>query len=757
MKYLYSWLKEYYPELPSVQETDDLLVQLGHTPEHIETLTYPGVNVAEVIAVHPHPNADKLQLADVNLGDRTVRVVCGAPNLAVGQKVPYASLGASLPCGLTIKAAKIRGEESEGMLCAPDELGLGESHDGLLILGEDAQVGDPITAYIPEDAILDLEITRNRGDVLSHFGLARDIHAAHAQSLLEPHFLTVNYSETTPVEIGAVHPDADSVSFGAVKLETPQPTPRLITSRLNLLGHKIINLPTDITNYLLLGFGQPLHAYDAARLSSKPVFGVRRAQSAEQFSGLNSKTYDLTPENLVITENDKPVAIAGILGGEDTKVTDTTTSVIIESAHFNPKAIGVGSRALNLATEGAIRWDRGVDPALQSTVLAHAQALLAHITHGTPTTPVTQDNKSDGTPVSVTTSAEQISGAIGKAIEEATIINYLKALGFTVTQENESFTATSPSWRFDIAAKEDIVEEIVRMVGVQTLPKKALAATVPQWKRSKWWRQEYLKDMLVALGGQEIMTYPVMSHEEAEQFTPGKELPVIKTAPLEGKNLMRSTLIPGTLQTIAQNPETPYLIFFEMAKVYTTPEEPVMLCISVSGSQQDTIDAWWQNYFERLRLPVSSWMSRVTTCGANTLQHYKIRKPIVTVLELSVNELLSHVNTDRISVAIPEIDTITYSPLSKYQMSRRDIAVVVDTQHDAEVIAQALRDLDDAIVDVTLFDIYRDPHKIGENKQSIAMHIGYQADDRTLSNDEITALHERVETYLKEHYDATIR
>ncbi len=757
MKYLYSWLKEYYPELPAIQETDDLLVQLGHTPEHIEKLTYPGVIVAEVIDVHAHPNADKLRLADVNIGDRTVRVVCGAPNLAVGQKVPYATLGASLPCGLTIKAAKIRGEESEGMLCAPDELGLGESHDGLLILPADAQVGAPITDYVAEDAIFDLEITRNRGDVLSHFGLARDMHAAHAKSLLEPHFLTINYSETTHVSIADVHPDADSVSFGAVTFEAPQPTPRLIASRLNLLGHKLINLPTDITNYLLLGFGQPLHAYDAAKLSSEPSFGVRRAQSAESFAGLNSKTYELTPQNLVITEHDKPVAIAGILGGEETKVADPTTAVIIESAHFNPKAIMMGAHALNLSTEGAVRWERGVDPTLQDMVLAHAQALLAQLTSGTAAKPVTYSNKTDEPRASITTSATEISTAIGLSIEVSTVSESLTALGFTVTQENDAITATPPSWRFDIHAKEDIVEEMVRMIGVQTLPKKSLAATVPQWKRSKWWRQEYLKDMLVALGGQEIMTYPVMSQEEADRFTPGKELPVVKTAPLEGKNLMRSTLIPGTLQTIAQNPETPYLIFFEMAKVYTTPEEPVMLCISVSGSQQNTIDAWWQNYFERLRLPVSSWMSRVTTLDADTLQQVKIRKPIVTALELSVAELLSHVNTDRITVAIPDIDTIMYSPLSKYQMSRRDIACVVSTEYDAEAIVQSIRELDAAIVGVTLFDIYRDPNKIGENKQSIAMHIGYQADDRTLSNDEITALHERVETYLKEHYDATIR
>lgn len=757
MKYLYSWLKEYYPQLPSIEESVELMSQLGHEAEHVEKLTYAGVIVAEVKAVHPHPNADKLRLANVSIGDRDVRVVCGAPNLEVGQKVPYATFGAALPCGLTIKAAKIRGEESEGMLCAPDELGLGASHEGLLVLPADAVVGDPLTNYVDEDAVLSLEITRNRGDVLSHFGLARDLHAAHAKSLLKPTFKNITSAEPTPVVIGDIHPDADSVSFGAVNYTEPTYTPLIMQSRLNLLGQKVINLPTDITNYLLLGFGQPLHAYDADKLSEQPMFGVRRAHSEESFIGLNGKTYALTPENLVITDHDKAVAIAGIHGGDETKVTDKTTRVIIESAHFNPKAVGLGSRALSLSTEGATRWERGVDPHLQASVLSHAQALLTELTGGTSFAPMSKETKTDTELTTLTVSPNTIGDAIGQSIDAATITSLLTSLGFAVEQSGEDLKLTVPSWRSDISATEDIVEEVVRMIGVQTLPKKSLAATVPQWKRSKWWRQEYIKDMLVSLGGQEIMTYPFMSDTDATRFTPALELPVIRTAPVEGKKLMRASLIPGALNALALNPETPFIVFFEVAKVYAAAEEPVHLCISVCGSQQGTIDAWWQNYFERLRLPVSSWMSRVMTLDADTLQQYKIRKPIVTALELPISDIIEHVNMDRISVVIPEIDTISYTPLSKYQMSRRDIACIVSTEHDADAIAQDLRNLDPAIVDVTLFDIYRDPNKIGANMQSLAMHIGYQADDRTLTNDEITALHERMETYLKEHYHATIR
>jgi phenylalanyl-tRNA synthetase beta chain len=624
-------------------------------------------------------------------------------------------------------------------------------------LPDDAVIGESIATYLPEDAVLSLDITRNRGDVLSHFGLARDLHAAHAKKRLIPDLYNVSAEQPTPVTIADVHPDADSVSFGMVTFDEPKRTPLIIQSRLHLLGQKAINLPTDITNYLLLAYGQPLHAYDAQKLSEAHAFGIRRAHNAESFNGLNGKTYTLTPENLVITENDTAVAIAGILGGEATKVTDATTQVIFESAHFNPKAIHLGSKALNLSTESATRWERGVDPALQTAVLQHAQQMLVSLTQGTAFTPVTKTNKEPVAPTPIAVTTDTISSILGETVTPETLTTLLTALGFTFIQEANLAEATAPSWRPDIRAEEDLAEEVMRMIGLQHLPKKALAATVPQWKRSKWWRQEYLKDMLVALGGQEIMTYPFISDAEQAQFTPNKALPTVRVAPIEGKRLMRSTLLPSVLTTIGMNPETPFLVLFEVGKNYDTPEEITQLIIAVSGSQAGPVDAWWQNYFERLRLPVSSWMSRVMTVDADIAQQYKIRKPIVTVLELPISELLNQLNLDRINVTIPDIDTISYTPLSKYQMSRRDIAIVVSAAHDADAIAQSIRDLDPAIVDVTLFDIYRDPHKIGENKQSIAMHIGYQATDRTLTTDEINALHAQVENYLKEHYDASIR
>ena len=760
MKYLYSWLKEYYPTIPAIEDLEPLLIQIGHDVESIDRLTWDGVVVAEVVAVEKHPNADKLSLVTIKTVDGEQTIVCGAPNVATGQKVAYATPGTTLPCGITIRTAKVRGIESNGMLCAEDELGIGSSHDGLLLFTSEATIGDTLTRYVAEDAVISLDITPNRGDVLSHFGLARDIAASHNGTVLTPTWSPPTYSGNTNeyVTIGEIHSDVMSISFGAISnIDASTTSPLMMRSRLFLLGQKSINLATDITNYLLLAYGQPLHAYDAATLTQTASMGVRRAKDGEALTALNGTTYNLTPQSLVITSNDAPVALAGVMGGNNTKVTDTTNDVVFECAVFNPKATTVMSRGIGLHTESSVRYERGIDPTLRLHVLAEAQSMLQALAGGVCAIPIDRTISSNE-PIATEVPIDLFSKRIGKPIEMETIRTILGGLGCVVANEADgTITIEAPAWRFDLRLPEDYIEEVARMIGLQNVPKTPLSATVPQGKRAIYWRRESFKDVLTSLGAYEISTYPFMNESEVTAAKMTETAPKLCLAPVEDKQYMRTTLVPGMLTAIANNPETPSFTLFEVAKTFRGNDEQWMVCIATaSGSEKDN-DHWWQNLFERLRLPVSSWMGRVRTATDEQKGEYKIRKNSVMILEEPVDALPFIASSDILPVAIPDLDAINYTPLSKFQASRRDIAFVTNTTHAPQTIADELLALDPYIITVELFDVFQDAQKIGEGKQSLAYHIMYQSPEHTLTTNEINTIHTKLETYIKEHYHGTIR
>ncbi len=760
MKYLYSWLKELYPALPPLKETEALLIQLGHDVEAITPITYPGVIVAEITAIEKHPQADRLSLAEISTGNTTARVVCGAPNIAVGQKVPYATLGTVLPSGMTIKEVTIRGVPSSGMLCAEDELGLGSNHAGLHILPLEAKLGQEITPWTPEDAVITLDITSDRGDVLSHFGLARDLKAAHEQTVLQPEFKIPEYHEETSQEvtISAIHSDVQAFSLGLVELGSENETPLYMRSRLNHLGQRSINLATDLTNYLLAEYGQPLHAYDADTLPEPKEFGVRRAHEGEIFNGLTGQKYTLTPQALVISVADKAVALAGVLGGEETKVTSKTTRVILESAHFYPKPVRLMARGLNCLTDSALHWERGVDPQLRTAVLAHAQALLGQLSGGTAAAPLEVITNEAPTSPSAEVDVTALNTFVGTPFTIDQIQKLLTGLGCRLESHSETtLHVTPPRWRYDLAIPEDYYEEVVRLVGLHSLEKKSLSASVPQWKRSKYWRQEHLKDILVALGGFEIQTYPFVTKEEIVRFGGKIDQAVqLRQSAIEGKDFMRTSLVPSTLQALATNPDVPHLVMFEMAKVYFKGREVDHLVIGMASNDSSDNDDWWKNLFERLRLPVASWMSRVQTIDDATRETYKLRKNTVSVFEIAFEDIPLNKHYEILPVAIPDLEAIQYQPVSKFQISRRDIAFIVSQEYDPDTITTDLRQLNPLIVAVELFDTYTDP-KLGEDKTSLAYHIFYQAPDRTLTTEEINQVHSEVENYIKEHIHGQIR
>lgn len=758
MKYLYSWLKEFDPTLGTIEDTVARMIQLGHDVSDVQPITFDNIIVGVITAVEAHPNADRLSYVAVHDGTNDFRVVCGAPHLEVGQKVAYAKVGTVLPCGITLRQATIRGIVSDGMLCAEDELGIGPSHEGLLSIPSDAELGTALADVVSADAIIHVDVTPNRGDVLSHFGMARDLHAIDNAQVLEPALSEPRYSGSGDVVIAAPHADTYALSLGIAKLSenTKLPaTPLLMASRLNLLGQKLVNCAVDLTNYMMLAYGQPLHVYDMDKLGDKPIITVRRAHVGEAFRGLGDQHHNLGPESLVVTAHDLPVALAGILGGDSSKATESTTNFLFEAAIFDARAIKAAADHTKCYTESSQRFIRGIDPQLHDKVLAHTQAVFQTLTQSAAYNPVTYISPSFVSSHQATSiRADYFTRFTGKPTPTDRLEAVLGGLGIIYAIEDDSYTVTPPQWRFDLALPIDYVEEWCRVIGIDTIAPAILPASVPQWKRSKWWRQEWLKDTLVSLGAMEIATYPFMSKQDYDLFTSSTDPLTLRESPQEDRPWLRHTLIPGGLQAVAANPEVPFFLAFEIANVFKDVEVQHIAILAASNTTAD-VDAWWSNFFERLRLPVASWMGRVKVCEPHIIEAYKIRKHHVTVLELPIDTMLV-TNYDIPNVVIPDLNTIQYTPRSKYQASRRDVAVLVDSTVDPNAVLAGIRNLDTMIVDADLFDRYTD-EKLGEGKQSLAFRLMYQAEDHTLTETEIEALHLRVTTYLEEHYHATVR
>src|SRR5712692_7822309 len=415
MKFSVNWLREFVDLPRNPEEIAELLTRAGVETENIETrgAKIDKVIVAQIIASSRHPNADRLTVCGVDDASGTKRqIVCGATNYKVGDKVPLALPGAKLPNGLEIKKSKLRGVESEGMLCSPIELGLGEDASGLLILSPEAKVGAPIADLFPSDTILDVEITPNRGDLLSHFGLAREIAALTGKKMKAPAALAKIGIKKSGVKISALR---ECPFFSARKIDNVKvgPSPAWLRAKIESVGIRSINNIVDISNFVMLELGQPTHAFDADKL--KGGINVRLARDGEKFLALDGKTYSLAPENLVIADDERAVGIGGVMGGEETGVTESTRNVLLESAYFLPASIRRTARNLNLPSDASYRFERGVDPGMILRASHRATELIREIANGTPAKEIGVAGKVPANPADVSLSYAKCDRVVGIA------------------------------------------------------------------------------------------------------------------------------------------------------------------------------------------------------------------------------------------------------------------------------------------------------------------------------------------------------
>src|SRR6266581_2746202 len=572
MKFSVNWLREFVdlPEKP--EDIADLLTRAGIETKNIETrgANIDKVIVSQITASSRHPNADRLTVCEVDEGSGMKRqIVCGATNYKVGDKVPLALPGAKLPNGTEIRNSKLRGVESEGMLCSPIEIGLGEDASGLLILSPDAKIGAPIGDLFPADTILDVEITPNRGDLLSHFGLAREIAALSGKKLKSMPPKVEMEIKRSGVTIAATR---ECPFFSARKIDKVKvgPSPQWLRAKIESVGIRSINNVVDISNFVMLEFGQPTHAFDADKL--KDGINVRLAQDGEKFLALDGKTYSLTPENLVIADEEGAVGIAGVMGGEETGVTESTKNILLESAYFLPASVRRTARHLSLPSDASYRFERGVDPGMILRASQRATELIREIAGGQSAKEIAAAGKLPANPPDVSLSYQKCDQVLGLAIKPKTVDEILARFGLSrlKTAKTRS-TWKIPSYRRDLVRDVDLIEEVVRAHGVDKIAGTDRSRFTPSSPADhSHGLESSLRNRLVTHGLSEVRTSKLIPRSAIAL----SENAISLRNPLNEDHVaLRPTLLAGLLGVLNRNVRASVerVAIFELGRVFVPP------------------------------------------------------------------------------------------------------------------------------------------------------------------------------------------
>ncbi|TET40989.1 MAG: phenylalanine--tRNA ligase subunit beta [Dehalococcoidia bacterium] len=818
MKVSLKWLRDYVDIKLTPEELAERLTMAGLEVKGIQTMggTWDNVVIGEVIALNPHPNADRLKLATVDLGTEQVSTVCGAPNIGLGQRVTFARIGARLIDphtgeAIVLEPAEIRGVASEGMVCSEKELGISDRHEGILVLSPEAPIGTLLGAYLG-DVIFDLDVTPNRPDCLSVIGIAREIAALTDEPL---RLFPIHYEELE-----------DSIdSFAAVDIADSDLCPRycasLITGiklasspgwlqqRLNSCGMRPINNVVDVTNYVMLEYGQPLHAFDYHKLKGRQII-VRRAGSGETITTLDGSERALTPDILVIADKEEAVAIAGIMGGLDSEVTDKTDAILLESANFNQATIRRDCSHLQVQSEASIRFDKGLNSKLPLIPLKRATQLLLELAGGRAAKGIIDVYPRKSKPKPILLSAQEVKRLSGLKVNIDEILKVLKALGFEC-QEDDSGSQLSvsvPYWRSDVKCSADLVEEVVRIIGYEKIPITRLGSPLPQQKSKlspsaqQSNLKEKLRNILAGFGFQEILTYSLVSLEKLQKLSPKLEL---KISPLKVANPMtreqeylRTSLRAGLLSTLAHNQkfEQEGIRLFEIGKVFLPqhppviaseakqsqeerelPQEKEMLCAMLSGpraelswqADKETLDFFdvkgiVENLLNQLGLKASFNIGDDEILfpgrGADIIVEDDkvgivgdVHPMVAQAFELSNAVCFMEVDVEKLLTMIT--GTKKYQPLSRFPSVTRDIALVIDEQVSYQAVENIIRSFP-LVKHVTLFDLYRG-EQIPKGKKSFAIRIVYQSPKHTLTDEEVDQTQEQMLSRLHQELGATLR
>ena len=770
MKVPISWLREYVDIRVSL---DALAERLAVASAGVEQVVPVGLSdegdnlsrfvVGRVLEAVKHPNADRLQLCQVDVGEPDPsQIVCGAWNFAAGATVAVARPGATLPEGMRLKRVKLRGETSEGMILAEDEIALGAEHDGIMVLGGEHVPGTPLVDVLPlVDHVLDIEVTGNRPDLLSIYGLARDVAALLDTELRPPPGVEPAGGTAQPVSIEIDDPEGCpryiGRAFSGVEIG---PSPQWLRTRLHRAGMRAISNVVDITNYVMLTFGSPLHAFDLDRLTSEHV-GVRRAAAGEKLRTLDGVDRALDATDLVIVDSGRAIALAAIMGGEATEVGDSTTSVLLEAANFEPVGILKTSERLGLRTEGSNRWEKGVDPHQAANAATYASELLVTLCGATYESGADVVSALDPAP-RLSFRPARASGLIGLEIEESEQQGLLERLGFEVTRESEganaAWTVRVPTWRArDVTREIDLVEEVARVHGLEKVPftlpaRRELFGRLNQEQRLR----RRVEDTLVGAGYSEAYTWSLTS----DDIDPAAlRLPV----PLSAEHaVLRTMLVNGLVDAAAHNRDVGNrdVALFEIARVYLPseselPDERWHVGGIVEGGYfvaKHAVELLHllvgsEPAFERAGQPfLHPGKAAAVAAGWLGETHPSLLEGTWGLFELDLATLFADVPERTLYE-----DVVTYPPV------HQDLAFVVDREVLAGSLVDAAREAaGPMLASIRVFDVY-EGDQLPEGKKSIAFNLSFQSDSGTLSDEDAHALRQRIVEHLEEQLGGELR
>ncbi len=751
-----SWLKQFLPTLPTPKKLAEVVTMHGLDVESIlqHHNQFEKVVVGEIIGIKSHPNADKLRLVDVVVrpGARPQEIVCGAPNIAVGQKVPVALLGAKLPNGLTIEARKIRGIESHGMICAEDELGLEKNHSGVMILDPQVKVGTPFAQVIgSDDVVLDLTTPANRADLMAIRGLAWEIGAMIGKT---PKFVPAKLREGKPLASSSITVSvADSklvpvYSLRVIRGATVGPSPADMQKYLRAVGMRSINNVVDTTNFMMWIYGQPLHAFDAAKVRG-PIT-VRLATSEEHLITLDGKDRKLDPSMLIIADTAGPIALAGVMGGRDTEVTEATKDILLESAIFDPVSIRKTSRHLGLVSEASKRFEKGLWPSLPEQASAAAAQLMTDLAGGmveqgsvTIDVPTAKHSAISFDPVYVTE-------RLGMKVSAAKVKTTLTKLGFVVSG-GKTWSVSVPEWRPDVSLPEDLVDEVGRMIGYEKLPKQMPSDEVVIKEISQPIRfKEEVKNILVDMGLTEIISHAFYS-EGKGKIVKGEHF--IIENPLDvTQHLLRKSLRPQMFDVLDQQAKAGKdAKVFELGRIFDPKlpgsiekQQPWKLAMGVCNKDKSSVDSYVRQLQEILKTKVSPEGQIHSLTPTRGRDIFVVEFDVAT-LRNDAQIKFGHWNPHRhIS------KNAQYRQQSKYPAVTRDIAFW--WPHDEKTIGKAISGLGiDVLREFTIKDRFTK-----DGRTSFAVSFVYQSPDRTLTKVEVDELEGKMKTELMK-LGATIR
>lgn len=796
MKISLRWLQDYVPVKISPPELAEKLTSAGLEVDGIETIgdRWKDIFIGQIARIEKHPQAEHLKLVTLNLGKESLKVVCGAPNIEEGQKVPLARPGASLldphtDKAFELKPRKIYGILSEGMLCSEKELGISENHEGIMILPLDAPVGGLLADYLG-DVILDIEVTPNRPDCLSVIGIAREVAALTGEELRLPE---IKYEESEPpVEQLASVKILDSelcprYCAGIVWDVKVEPSPRWMQERLSSLGMRPINNIVDITNYVMLEHGQPLHAFDYEKLKGGKIV-VRRAGEGESLLTLDGEERNLSADTLVIADEQNPVALAGVMGGMESEVNEGTTSILLESANFSQASIRYTSRKLGLLTESSTRFEKGLSPEIPLPALRRAIGLIKQLAGGKVARGIIDvyPDRREKSPILL--SKKRVKQVLGIELNTEQISNVLSSLGFVCEKSApDELEVGIPYWRNDVSLADDLVEEVARIIGYGKIPASPLSGELPQFEPDPLLSlREKVRDVLTGCGMQEVITHSLISRQDLES-SKVKELSAIQVAnPLSRRQeCLRTSLRPELLRTFAagERKQEKGLMLFEVGKVYLPrggelPEEREMLCGVVGGPRfgrswlagggeldfftakgiletllgKFGIEAEFEPAEEPGLLPARTAEIKVAEEKVGLLgdihpqvkADFDLTSKTITLFELELEKLFPWTR-----------QAFYFQPPPRFPEIQRDLALLADVDIPAKKIKEIFQRFPQ-VSWVEVFDVYQgEPVPLG--KKSLAFSVLYQSPERTLTEEEVEELQQQILEELKSELGVVLR